>query len=90
MKLIKCYEDYCGGDLSKLPRDDNYIFYYIGYHIANAKLYDRFTQWYFNLDFIEGKLKVAGPGDLLLDYKRYSSHFIEGSVSSIIMADSNL
>jgi hypothetical protein len=83
LKLINRYKSVCGGDLSRLPRNDNYFFYYIGYHIAGSKQYDMFPEWYFNLDFLDAKLKVAGPGDLLLDYKRYSPYFIDNLVSLV-------
>lgn len=79
--MISSYLRDCNHNLALLRKDDNYIFYYVGYHLANAKLFHYFEVWYFDLEFIEGKLKVAGPADLLLDYKRYQTHFTDGFVS---------
>lgn len=79
--MITSYLRDCNHNLALLRKDDNYIFYYVGYHLANAKLFHSFEVWYFDLEFIEGKLKVAGPADLLLDYKRYQTHFTDGFVS---------
>ena len=73
-KLIKAYESLCNSDYSKLPQD-NYIFQYIGYHLQGAGYSDKFNIYY-NLKFIEAKIKATGIGDLLKDYKIYEKEII--------------
>ncbi|XP_020280211.1 apoptotic protease-activating factor 1-like isoform X3 [Pseudomyrmex gracilis] len=70
--LIEKYCNHCKNDFSKLP-DDNYIFAYIGYHLEQAKLYDKF-QIYFDFDFIQAKIMHSGLNDLLLDLKKYRKY----------------
>ncbi|RZC36890.1 apoptotic protease-activating factor 1, partial [Asbolus verrucosus] len=68
-KMISEYDDI----MYKLPLDDpcaNYIFGYYGYHAKNAKLYDKFEK-YFDLKFIENKIKRVGSADLLTDFDEY-------------------
>jgi hypothetical protein len=44
-------------------------------------MWSEFPKLYLDLEFIGAKLKVTGPGDLLVDYKKYGS-FITGGVSN--------
>jgi hypothetical protein len=78
-KLLNCYKSVSGGNFSNLP-NDNYIYSYIGYHLNEAEMWSEFPNLYLDLEFIGAKLKVTGPGDLLVDYKKYS-RFITGEVS---------
>lgn len=75
--MLNAYNDVCHGDFSKLP-NDNYIFSYIGYHISEAEMWDEFYSLFIDLNFIGAKLKVTGPGDLLVDYKKYRSYITRG------------
>uniref|UniRef100_A0A224X5F0 Putative apoptotic protease-activating factor 1-like protein n=1 Tax=Panstrongylus lignarius TaxID=156445 RepID=A0A224X5F0_9HEMI len=78
--LIESYMKVCNGDLSKLKEEDNYIFFYIGRHLKYAKMYNLFPVLYFNLEFIEIKLKKAGPADVILDFKHYGNLIIGDKV----------
>jgi hypothetical protein len=49
--------------------------------LNEAEMWSEFPNLYLDLEFIGAKLKVTGPGDLLVDYKKYSS-FITGKVSN--------
>lgn len=67
------YKTECHGIWSNLPKNDNYIFFYIGYHLrkAGVDFHDLFKTLYFDLPFLEAKLRVCGPADLIQDYKTY-------------------
>ncbi|CAH1401984.1 unnamed protein product [Nezara viridula] len=73
--FILNYKDECQGIWSNLPKNDNYIFYYIGYHLkkAGVAFHHYFNNLYFDLPFLEAKLRVCGPADLIQDYKNYKS-----------------
>jgi WD40 repeat protein len=62
----------CDEITNKSPDDPiaNYIFGYYGYHVKNAELYDKFDK-YFDLIFIENKIKRVGSADLLTDFDTY-------------------
>lgn len=75
-KLIERYRDNCKGDFVQLPRNDNYIFLYFGYHLKNADLLEEFPKWFFNLKFLEAKISVTGPADLLTDFKKYRKYIV--------------
>ncbi|XP_044258962.1 apoptotic protease-activating factor 1-like [Tribolium madens] len=63
----------CDEIITKSPSDDpiaNYIFGYYGYHAKNAELYNKFEK-YFDLRFIENKIKRVGSADLLTDFEVY-------------------
>ncbi|XP_066999982.2 apoptotic protease-activating factor 1 [Anabrus simplex] len=76
-KLLDKYRAVCGGNYAKLP-NDNYIFYYIGYHLYEAKWLPMFKKLFLDLEFIGAKLKVTGPGDILVDFRKYRDHIING------------
>lgn len=75
-KCIDRYRDYCKGNFANLPKNDNYIFLYFGYHLKNADMLEEFPQWFLNLRFIESKICVTGPADLLADLKRYKIYIV--------------
>lgn len=79
--LMEEYRKSCNGEWSNLPKDDNYIFYYIGYHLKKAGMDDLFSQIYFDLEFIEVKLRVTGPADLLRDFNKYKSLISKGKLT---------
>ncbi|KAJ3666295.1 hypothetical protein Zmor_001746 [Zophobas morio] len=63
----------CQDVINKAPPDDsiaNYIFGYYGYHAKHAELYDKFEK-FFDLRFIENKIKRCGSADLLTDFDTY-------------------
>lgn len=71
-KLISQFEDV----LNKPPTDDpsaNYIFGYYGYHAKNGELFDKFDI-YFDLNFMENKIKRVGSTDLLTDFDVYREY----------------
>jgi apoptotic protease-activating factor len=78
-KLIDSYRSASSGNFSNLP-NDNYIYSYIGYHLHEAQMWSEFPKLYLDLEFIGAKVKVTGPGDVLVDYKKYRK-FIVGDVS---------
>jgi hypothetical protein len=47
-------------------------------------MWSEFPKLYLDLEFIGDKVKVTGPGDVLVDYKKYSK-FIVGDVSKEIV-----
>lgn len=69
-KLLDSYKSVSGGKLSNLP-NDNYIYFYIGHHLNEAQMWSEFPELYLDLEFVGAKLKATGPGDLLVDYKKY-------------------
>lgn len=75
-KLIERYHVNCGGNFANLPKNDNYIFLYFGYHLKNADLLYKFPKWFFNLKFLEAKICVTGPADLLTDLKKYRQYIV--------------
>ncbi|KAJ9575328.1 hypothetical protein L9F63_025720, partial [Diploptera punctata] len=76
-RLLDCYMTVCKGNFSELP-NDNYIFSYIGHHLYEAEMWSEFPKLYLDLEFIGAKLKITGPGDLLVDYKKYRKHITAG------------
>lgn len=75
-KCIDRYRNYCKGNFANLPKNDNYIFLYFGYHLKNADMLEEFPQWFLNLKFIESKICVTGPADLLADLKKYKMYIV--------------
>lgn len=72
-KLIMRYSDVCGGNFSQLLHD-NYIFYYLGYHLTKAEMYDLFSKIYLDLEFVEAKVRSVGSADLLADFRKYREY----------------
>lgn len=72
--LIESYRAYCKGNFADLPKNDNYIFLYFGYHLKNANMLQEFPLWFLNLKFLESKICVTGPADLLADFKKYRKY----------------
>lgn len=64
----------CCGNFAQLPINDNYIFLYFGYHLKNADMLEEFPRWFLNLKFLEAKIYVTGPADLLMDLKKYRKY----------------
>nr|CAH7740325.1 unnamed protein product [Callosobruchus chinensis] len=71
-KLISGYDRITGGDYSKLP-DDNYTLQFIGYHLSQAEQFDKFDV-YFNLKFLEAKIRAVGKEDVLRDMEKYGKY----------------
>jgi len=76
IKCIDRYRDNCKGNFANLPKNDNYIFLYFGYHLKNADMLEEFPRWFLNLRFIESKICVTGPADLLADLKKYKQYIV--------------
>lgn len=74
IKLINRYKITCNGNFAELPKNDNYIFLYFGYHLKNADMLEEFPRWFLNLKFLESKICVTGPADLLADLKKYRKY----------------
>uniref|UniRef100_A0A2H8TPT9 Apoptotic protease-activating factor 1 n=1 Tax=Melanaphis sacchari TaxID=742174 RepID=A0A2H8TPT9_9HEMI len=79
-KCIDRYRDYCKGNFANLPKNDNYIFLYFGYHLKNADMLEEFPKWFLNLRFIESKICATGPADLLADLKKYKIYIVVKSI----------
>ncbi|XP_035230410.1 apoptotic protease-activating factor 1-like [Stegodyphus dumicola] len=78
-KLVNNYLELCRQadgeyNFTKLPHDD-YIHYYLGYHMFNAEEYELLEKVYLDLGFVEQKLKLTDPRDLLADYQHYRKCF---------------
>ena len=76
-KLVKKYEDKCNSEFHKL-QNDCYIHFHIGYHLYKAGRTDLFSSIYLDLNFVGEKLKITGPADLLLDFRKYRSFITRG------------
>ncbi|XP_026822292.1 apoptotic protease-activating factor 1-like [Rhopalosiphum maidis] len=79
-KCIDHYRNYCKGNFANLPKNDNYIFLYFGYHLKNADMLEEFPKWFLNLRFIESKICATGPADLLADLKKYKIYIVVKSI----------
>lgn len=55
--------------------DDKYIYYFLAYHLYKADDDERLEKIFLDLNFVENKLKFAGPNDLLNDYNVYKDCF---------------
>ena len=77
-KLVNAYLNNCQKNYGALP-NDNYIFWFLSYHIYKAEYTHLFQEIYLNLDFISAKLRATGPSDLLNDFRKYED-YIKGSV----------
>ena len=82
-KLIDAYLNNCQMDYGALP-NDNYIFWFLGYHLYKAEYTHLFPEIYLNLDFISAKLRATGPSDLLNDFRKYED-YIRGGVRPLFM-----
>ncbi|XP_023242711.1 apoptotic protease-activating factor 1-like isoform X2 [Centruroides sculpturatus] len=71
--LEKCHVDKNNYNYGLLP-DDKYIYYFLAYHLYNAQD-ERLEKIFLDLNFVENKLKFAGPSDLLNDYSVYRDYF---------------
>lgn len=72
-KLVDSYFVKCKEDFGLLP-DDNYIFWFLGYHLYKAEYVEFFPRIYLNLSFISSKLRATGPSDLLNDFRKYRDY----------------
>lgn len=81
-KLIDAYLNECKSNFNDLP-DDNYIFWFLGYHLYKAEYTELFPKIYLNLSFISAKLRATGPSDLLNDFRKYKN-YITKSVSTVV------
>ena len=77
-KLIDAYLNNCQMNFGALP-SDNYIFWFLSYHLYKAEYTHLFPMIYLNLDFISAKLRATGPSDLLNDFRKYED-YIKDSV----------
>ena len=80
-KLIDAYIDKCQNNFGALP-NDNYIFWFLGYHLYKAEYTQLFQQIYLNLQFVSAKLRATGPSDLLNDFRKYED-YISGPVRAV-------
>ncbi|CAL7936563.1 unnamed protein product [Xylocopa violacea] len=71
--LIEKYRKHCKDDFSKLPAD-NYSYSYIGYHLEQAELYDKFSEIYLDFDFIQASIIHSGLNNLLIDLNNYKAY----------------
>ncbi|XP_018564159.1 apoptotic protease-activating factor 1 isoform X2 [Anoplophora glabripennis] len=68
-KLISGYDKVTQGNYAALP-NDNYTLQFIGYHLYHAEAFQKFDI-YFNLKFLEAKIKAVGKEDVLKDMIKY-------------------
>lgn len=59
--------------------DDNYFYYYIGYHLIEAKMEDLFPKLYFDFEFLEEKLRTTGLANTLGDLYLYAKYISDDS-----------
>lgn len=75
-KLVDSYFADCKDNFGELP-DDNYIFWFLGYHLYKAEYTEFFPLVYLNLSFVSAKLRATGPSDLLNDFRKYKDYISE-------------
>ncbi|XP_046440097.1 apoptotic protease-activating factor 1-like isoform X2 [Daphnia pulex] len=75
-KLVDSYFAECKDNFGELP-DDNYIFWFLGYHLYKAEYTEFFPRVYLNLSFVSAKLRATGPSDLLNDFRKYKDYISE-------------
>ena len=75
-KLIDSYFAECKDNFGALP-DDNYIFWFLGYHLYKAEYTEFFPRVNLNLSFVSAKLRATGPSDLLNDFRKYKDYISE-------------
>lgn len=68
-KLISGYDRISDGNYALLP-NDNYTLQFIGYHLYQAEAFQKFDI-YFDLKFLEAKIKAVGKEDVLKDMIKY-------------------
>ncbi|KAJ8932293.1 hypothetical protein NQ314_014786 [Rhamnusium bicolor] len=71
-KLISGYDKITQGNYASLP-NDNYTLQYIGYHLYHAEDFKKFDI-YFDLKFLEAKIKAVGKEDVLRDMLKYEDY----------------
>ncbi|XP_014670675.1 PREDICTED: apoptotic protease-activating factor 1-like [Priapulus caudatus] len=69
-KFVDSYKRVCRGELWNLP-NDGYIHWFLLYHLFKARLYSEVAEVLLDLRFVDAKVRVTGPADLLHDYIRY-------------------
>lgn len=74
-KLVNAYFERCKHDYSAIP-NDNYIYWFLGYHLYKAECFDIFPHIYLNLPFISAKIRATGPSDLLNDFRKYHDYIV--------------
>ncbi|XP_044764712.1 uncharacterized protein LOC123321310 [Coccinella septempunctata] len=74
-KLIESYESRY--EYYNLP-DDNYILLFLGYHLKQAEMFDRF-QKFLDLKFIEHKIRIVGVNNMEQDLRTYKEEIIGGN-----------
>lgn len=72
-QLVERYLKAAQNNYAKLP-NDNYIYTYLGHHLREAGMIDKFADIYFDLHFLAAKVRAAGVADLLLDITRYKNY----------------
>ncbi|GAB6024677.1 wD repeat domain [Chamberlinius hualienensis] len=75
-RFVYTYLEKYDGQFHKLPAD-GYILLYIGYHLQNGKMFDKFPEVFLDLKFVFTKLAATGPADLLGDFHRYRKHIVQ-------------
>ncbi|XP_045769203.1 uncharacterized protein LOC123870081 isoform X2 [Maniola jurtina] len=69
--------------------DDDYIAFYIGYHLARTKNYNNkwslFNRLYLDLKFLGNKVRLTGPADVILDLQKYESHIANDELDQTLI-----
>ncbi|CAG9859130.1 unnamed protein product [Phyllotreta striolata] len=78
-KLIAGYDRLTNKNYAELP-NDNYTLQFIGHHLYQAEEFQKFDV-YFDLGFLELKLKAVGKEDVLRDMTEYEEFICKGETS---------
>lgn len=71
-KLISGYDRITKGNYANLP-NDNYTLQFIGYHLYHGEEFQKF-HIYFDLKFLEAKIRAVGKEDVLKDMIKYEKY----------------
>ncbi|KAL1138947.1 hypothetical protein AAG570_009009 [Ranatra chinensis] len=79
LKLVSKYREFYRSDFSKIPVNDAYMYNYLGHHLMRAGQYSELPILYSDLKFLEARLRIVGPGNLLAELKMYRTESEYGS-----------
>ncbi|XP_077518598.1 apoptotic protease-activating factor 1-like isoform X2 [Amblyomma americanum] len=68
-KLLRRWEPW------EMPCGRGYLYWYLGYHLDEAGMGQKFREIFLDLRFVERKVRCNYPSDLVSDLQRYERHF---------------
>ncbi|XP_052740902.1 apoptotic protease-activating factor 1 [Bicyclus anynana] len=69
--------------------DDDYIAFYIGYHLVRTKnlnnKWSLFNRLYLDLKFLGNKVRLTGPADVIYDLQKYENHIANDELDKTLI-----